>query len=68
MRYAHFGVVPILQVVIRSKTLLRNPRDFDKEEPRGFAIIEAKSALYPTLSDAVPQAVLEVAAFAKKHK
>ena len=63
-----FGVVRIMQVVIHSKTLLRNPRDFDEEESRGFAIVQAKSALHQTLSDAVPQAVLDVAAFAKKHK
>ena len=49
-------------------TLLANPRDVDDEEVTGFAIVEAKSSLYPSLGDAVPQAVLEVAAFAKKHK
>ncbi|KAI0703363.1 hypothetical protein C8T65DRAFT_258721 [Cerioporus squamosus] len=49
-------------------SFLKNPRDFDEEEAKGFAIVEAKSVLYPTLGDAVPQAVLEVAAFAKKHK
>ncbi|EPS97963.1 hypothetical protein FOMPIDRAFT_1051871 [Fomitopsis schrenkii] len=49
-------------------SLLENPRDFDEEDAKGFAIVETKSSLHQSLSGAVPQAILEVAAFAKKHK
>ena len=53
---------------LASGTLLDNPRHFYDEEARGFAIVVAKSSLYHTLGDALPQAVLEVAALAKRKK
>ncbi|TFK93954.1 hypothetical protein K466DRAFT_593936 [Polyporus arcularius HHB13444] len=49
-------------------SFLKNPRDPVEEGAKGFAIVQAKPTLYPILSDAIPQAVLEVAAFAKKQK
>ncbi|KAI0718859.1 hypothetical protein C8T65DRAFT_67388 [Cerioporus squamosus] len=39
-----------------------------EQDSTGFAIVVATSPAYPTLSDALPQALLEVAAHAKKNK
>ncbi|RPD55469.1 hypothetical protein L227DRAFT_656912 [Lentinus tigrinus ALCF2SS1-6] len=47
--------------------LLKEPTTLEPDST-GFAIVEAKLPAYPTLSDALPQALLEVAAFAKKYK
>ena len=49
-------------------TILKNPNDIDEDETTGFAIVEAKSTHNISLADALPQAILEVAALAKKHK
>ncbi|RPD70672.1 hypothetical protein L226DRAFT_525768 [Lentinus tigrinus ALCF2SS1-7] len=46
--------------------LLKEPTTLEPDST-GFAIVEAKLPAYPTLSDALPQALLEVAAFAKKY-
>ncbi len=66
MSFVHLDIDHIYPFALVS--FLKNPRDPVEEGAKGFAIVQAKPTLYPILSDAIPQAVLEVAAFAKKQK
>ena len=52
-------------------TILENPGDenFDESKnAKGFAIVEAKSHQHSSLGQAMPQAILQVAALAKQRK
>ena len=51
------------------ESLLENPRDVEEEGTKGFAMVEVLSRLdYRSLGEAVPQAILQVGALAKKQK
>ena len=46
-----------------------NPRDVEEEGTKGFAMVEVMSRRdYRSLGETVPQAILQVAALARKHK
>lgn len=52
-----------------SESLLENPRDVEEEGTKGFAMVEVLSRLdCRSLGEAVSQAILQVAALAKKQK